>query len=46
MFQYEELNKQFIGGKWREGAGSSLLEDKNPYTQKISHHSVKQIRMT
>lgn len=34
MFQYEELNKQFIGGKWQEGSSPNVLENKNPYTQK------------
>ncbi len=34
MFQYEELNKQYIGGKWQEGSSPNVLENKNPYTQK------------
>ncbi|PAE99932.1 aldehyde dehydrogenase family protein [Bacillus velezensis] len=35
MFQYEELNKQFIGGRWRDGSSRNVLENRNPYTQKV-----------
>ena len=28
-------DKQFIGGLWREGRGSRLLEDRNPYTGEL-----------
>ena len=28
-------DKQFIGGQWREGRGSAILENRNPYTGEL-----------
>lgn len=33
MTAYTDLDKQFIGGVWREGKGSKEIEVVNPYTQ-------------
>lgn len=43
MFQYEELNKQFIGGKWQEGSSPNVLENKILILKKHSQHSVKRL---
>ncbi|MEC3608630.1 aldehyde dehydrogenase family protein [Bacillus glycinifermentans] len=34
MFQITDLNRQYIGGEWRDGKSESVLADLNPYTQK------------
>lgn len=34
MFQITDLNRQYIGGEWRDGQSESVLADLNPYTQK------------
>ncbi|WP_252183983.1 hypothetical protein, partial [Bacillus subtilis] len=34
MFEYEELNKEFMGGKWEEGRSGNVLEKKNGYSEK------------
>jgi len=34
MNQLAALNKQFIGGVWRDGSSSSMLIDRNPYDGK------------
>ena len=31
MNQFKKLNKQFIGGVWREGKSEKVLTDRNPY---------------
>ena len=28
-------DKQYIGGQWREGSGSAMLENRNPYTGEV-----------
>lgn len=28
-------DKQYINGKWQEGTGESLLENRNPYTGEV-----------
>ena len=33
MNQFAKLNKQYIGGIWRDGAAGKILLDKNPYNQ-------------
>jgi vanillin dehydrogenase len=33
MNQFAKLNKQYIGGSWRDGASGKVLIDKNPYNQ-------------
>lgn len=36
MFQYEELNKQFIGGKWQEGRQPKCIgKQKSLYSKNI-----------
>jgi len=34
MNQFAMLNKQYIGGEWREGKSQKVLTDKNPYNGK------------
>ncbi len=34
MNQFANLNQQYIGGKWRDGASKKTLTDKNPYNGK------------
>lgn len=31
MNQFSKLNKQYIGGNWRDGASAKVLTDRNPY---------------
>jgi vanillin dehydrogenase len=33
MNQFAKLNKQYIGGTWRDGTSPKVLIDKNPYNQ-------------
>ncbi|MCZ0070812.1 aldehyde dehydrogenase family protein [Bacillus sonorensis] len=34
MIQITDLNRQYIGGEWRDGQSESVLADINPYTHK------------
>ncbi|MDN5388458.1 MULTISPECIES: aldehyde dehydrogenase family protein [Bacillus] len=34
MFQIHDLNRQYIGGEWRDGRSESMLDDLNPFTRK------------
>ena len=34
MNQFAALNKQYIGGVWRDGASQKTLTDRNPYNGK------------
>ena len=34
MNQLLSLNKQYIGGEWRDGASHKVLTDRNPYNGK------------
>lgn len=35
MALVEQLNKQYIGGSWRDGTGEGIYEDVNPYNDKV-----------
>jgi acyl-CoA reductase-like NAD-dependent aldehyde dehydrogenase len=35
MNQFAKLNKQYIGGVWRDGKSQNMLSDKNPYNGKL-----------
>ncbi|MCR2821816.1 aldehyde dehydrogenase family protein [Lederbergia panacisoli] len=35
MEKYNELNKQFISGVWRDGKSKTKYEDMNPYNQEV-----------
>lgn len=34
MIQITDLNRQYIGGEWRDGQSESVLADLNPFTHK------------
>jgi acyl-CoA reductase-like NAD-dependent aldehyde dehydrogenase len=34
MNQFAKLNRQHIGGGWRDGSGTKMLTDRNPYNGK------------
>ncbi|MGH9704649.1 MAG: aldehyde dehydrogenase family protein, partial [Candidatus Acidiferrales bacterium] len=34
MNSFAKLNKQYIGGEWRDGASAKVLTDRNPYNDK------------
>ncbi|KAA6473919.1 aldehyde dehydrogenase family protein [Bacillus swezeyi] len=34
MIQISDLNRQYIGGEWRDGQSGNMLADLNPYTHK------------
>jgi len=34
MNSFVKLNKQYIGGEWRDGASAKVLTDRNPYNDK------------
>jgi acyl-CoA reductase-like NAD-dependent aldehyde dehydrogenase len=35
MERYQDLNKQYIGGVWRDGTGKSTYNDTNPYNDEV-----------
>ncbi|ERI08837.1 aldehyde dehydrogenase family protein [Aneurinibacillus aneurinilyticus] len=35
MNHFAQLNKQYIGGEWKDGHGQNVLTDKNPYNGEI-----------